>query len=91
MVLMGMVCLLIIGGAVLVFAYTRFIDMERGVRGMKEAVQKQEAENGRLKGELLSLFDATNLSAFAAERSLVLEKKPSYTEVDPQWHFASGQ
>ena len=89
--LAGMVCLLIIGGALLVFAYIRFTDTERGTRAVKEAVQKQEAVNARLKGELLSLFDATHLSAFAVQRSLVLEKKPAYAVVDNQWHFASGQ
>ncbi|MBM3257349.1 MAG: hypothetical protein FJY98_03445 [Candidatus Liptonbacteria bacterium] len=88
-----MVCLLIVGGAMLVFAYTRFNDTELSLRIAKENFQKQQAENARLKGELLSLFDATNLATFAGERSLVLEKKPSYIEVDrnSQWHFASGR
>ncbi len=88
-ILIGLVCLLVGGGVTLAYVYTKFNDAQENLRATKETFQKQQAQNAALKGELLSLFDAARLAAFAKGRSLVLEKNPSYEVVDEQWHFAS--
>lgn len=86
-----MVCVLLIGGILLVFAYNRLLNIERGVRAAREEFQKYQTENARRKVELLALFDSAHLATVAEQRSLVLEKKPAYVTVDAKWLFASGR
>ena len=90
-ILVCMVAVSVVGAGSLVFAYNRFVNIERGMRLAIIALQKQETENAKLKSEFLSLFDAAHLTSFAASRSLVREKNPAYLTVDTTWHFASGQ
>jgi cell division protein FtsB len=91
LILAGMVCLLILGAGGLVFAYNRLVNIERSTALTTAALHKQEAENAKMKSELLSLFDGAHLAKFAESRSLVREKAPAYLKVESRWHFASGR
>ncbi len=90
-ILACMVFIMIAGAGSLVFAYNRSMSFERGISAATAALQRQEAENARLKSGLLALFDTAHLAAFAELRSLVREKNPVYVAVDTQWRSVSGQ
>ncbi|MBI2623629.1 MAG: hypothetical protein HYW65_03585 [Candidatus Liptonbacteria bacterium] len=90
-VLVCMIFGMVAGASSLVVAYNRFINVERSVSAFASRLQQQEARNAKLKSELLTLFDAAHLTAFAESRSLIREKHPAYLTVDAQWHLASGQ
>lgn len=89
-ILLFAVALSVLGGAVsLIVIYNQTVSLAHGTQETREALRATETANAELKERIFLLFDPAHVTAFAAERGLVIDKNPHYIEIAKQWVVAS--
>jgi cell division protein FtsL len=76
--------ILLTGGVFYIFEYNSFVNTRYQLSALKKSVVELQASNADLKSDFYKVTDPAQFEKMAADRGLILERKPDYLKQD-QW------
>lgn len=79
-----LLALMIGGGLIFIFEYNAFVNARFTAEHFEKEIVSLQTSNATLKNTLYETLNPQALQALAAERGLVLDKRPSYLTINAQ-------